>query len=44
MRDKVVFHVNGKRVEFEGNPMTRLIDILRDDLGLTGVWIAILRG
>ena len=37
MRDKVVFHVNGKRVEFEGNPMTRLIDILRDDLGLTGV-------
>lgn len=37
MRDKVVFHVNGKRVEFEGNPMTRLIDLLRDDLGLTGV-------
>lgn len=37
MRDKVVFHVNGERVEFIGNPMTRLIDVLRDDLGLMGV-------
>ncbi len=37
MLDKIVFKVNGRRVEFTGNPLTRLIDILREDLGLTGV-------
>ena len=30
------FKLNGKIVRFEGNPLTRLIDVIRDDLGLTG--------
>lgn len=32
----VEFTLNGKRVRFEGNPLTRLVDVLREDLGLTG--------
>ncbi len=28
--------VNGKRTSFVGDPMTRLIDVLREHLGLTG--------
>lgn len=30
------FKLNGKIVRFEGNPLTRLIDVIREDLGLTG--------
>jgi CO/xanthine dehydrogenase Mo-binding subunit/aerobic-type carbon monoxide dehydrogenase small subunit (CoxS/CutS family) len=30
------FVVNGKRIEYEGAPLRRLADVLRDDLGLTG--------
>ena len=33
----IVFSVNGSRVVFAGNPLTRLIDVLRDELKLTGV-------
>ena len=30
------FKLNGKIVRFEGNPLTRLIDVIRENLGLTG--------
>ena len=30
------FKLNGKIVRFEGNTLTRLIDVIREDLGLTG--------
>lgn len=33
---KINFKVNGKDVELETSPTKRLLDILRDDLGLTG--------
>ncbi|RLW68424.1 MAG: ferredoxin [spirochete symbiont of Stewartia floridana] len=33
---KLEFNVNGKRKTVETGPMRRLLDILRDDLGLTG--------
>ena len=32
----IEFTLNGRSVRFEGNPLTRLIDVIRDDLGLTG--------
>ncbi len=32
----VNFLVNGKKVEVVAHPMKRLLDVLRDDLGLTG--------
>ena len=31
------FTVNGKAVRYEGNPLARLVDVLRDELGLVGV-------
>ena len=37
MLRKIVFSVNDARVIFTGNPLTRLIDVLRDELKLTGV-------
>ena len=37
MLKTIIFHVNDERVVFSGNPLTRLIDVLRDDLKLTGV-------
>ena len=37
MLSEIVFYVNDRKVEFSGNPLTRLIDVLREDLGLTGV-------
>ena len=37
MLKSITFYVNDSRVVFSGNPLTRLIDILRDELGLTGV-------
>ncbi len=33
---KLEFNVNGKRQAVETDPMRRLLDILRDELGLTG--------
>ena len=33
---KVVCRVNGEEVTLEGHPMSRLLDVLRNDLGLTG--------
>ena len=33
---KVVCRVNGEEVMLEGHPMSRLLDVLRNDLGLTG--------
>jgi aerobic carbon-monoxide dehydrogenase small subunit len=33
---KIEFQVNGTPREFEGQPMRRLLDVLRVDLGLTG--------
>ena len=37
MLSDIVFYVNDKKTVFSGNPLTRLIDVLRDDLHLTGV-------
>ncbi len=33
---KVAFRLNGKPVSVDGAPMDRLLDVLREDLGLTG--------
>ena len=35
-RTKVVCRVNGEEVTLEGHPMSRLLDVLRHGLGLTG--------
>ncbi len=35
--NKISFTLNGKKVEFIGDPLRRLIDTLREDFGLTGV-------
>ena len=32
----IVFTVNGKKKAFKGHPFKRLIDVLREDFGLTG--------
>ena len=37
MKNKIYFKLNGKEVSVEADPMSRLLDILRDDLGMTGV-------
>lgn len=37
MTAEIKLKVNGKDVVFVGNPLRRLIDFLREDLGLTGV-------
>lgn len=34
---KIEFTLNGKKIAIETDPTRRLLDILRDDLGLTGV-------
>lgn len=34
---KIDFIVNGKRVEIDTNPARRLLDVLREDLGLLGI-------
>ncbi|MBI3371113.1 MAG: molybdopterin-dependent oxidoreductase [Betaproteobacteria bacterium] len=39
MKQQIVFKVNGKRVRYAGAPVTRLSDVLRDELGLTGTKI-----
>lgn len=36
MTERYKFTVNGRPTEAEGPPMTRLLDVLRRDLGLTG--------
>lgn len=36
MKSKVTFQVNGKQTTIEANGMTRLLDILREDLQYTG--------
>jgi carbon-monoxide dehydrogenase small subunit len=33
---RLSFHLNGRRRSFDGPPMKRLIDVLREDCGLTG--------
>ncbi|MBI4469671.1 MAG: (2Fe-2S)-binding protein [Acidobacteria bacterium] len=33
---QVSFRVNGRKVEVEAPPMKRMLDVLREDLGLTG--------
>ncbi|MGB0033868.1 MAG: (2Fe-2S)-binding protein [Candidatus Acidiferrales bacterium] len=33
---RVACHVNGKQVTFDAYPMVRLLDVLREQLGLTG--------
>ena len=32
----IEFRLNGKPVAFDGNPLKRLLDVLRDDFGITG--------
>ncbi len=34
---EVIFKVNGKDIVYKGDPLRRLIDVLREELGLTGV-------
>lgn len=34
---EISFKVNGKRIIYKGDPLRRLIDVLREELGLTGV-------
>jgi carbon-monoxide dehydrogenase small subunit len=36
MRTKTRFAVNGRAIEVDAHPMARLLDVLREDLGLTG--------
>ena len=33
----IEFTLNGEKVAYEGSPLRRLIDVLREDFGLTGV-------
>lgn len=33
---KIIFHLNGLPTEYDGPPDRRVIDLLREDLGLTG--------
>ncbi len=37
MYRQIEFRVNGNKVVYSGDPLTRLVDVLRDDLKLTGV-------
>lgn len=37
MTAEIKFRLNGKDVVFNGDPLRRLIDVLRDDFGLVGV-------
>lgn len=37
MDAKIVFRLNGNQAVFVGNPLARLVDVLREDYGLTGV-------
>ncbi len=34
---KIVFRLNGKETEYEGSPLKRLLDVLREDFEMTGV-------
>ena len=36
MKNKVSFILNNQAVEIEGSPFRRLLDVLREDLGMTG--------
>jgi carbon-monoxide dehydrogenase small subunit len=36
MSERISFRVNGRPVEVEAPPMKRLLDVLREELGLTG--------
>ena len=36
MNARIAFVVNGRQVEVKSPPMKRLLDVLREDLGLTG--------
>ena len=36
MADRTCFQVNGESVEFSGDPLVRLLDVLREQLRLTG--------
>ena len=36
MNDVIQFSVNGRPAAFDGSPMRRLLDVLREDLGLIG--------
>ncbi|MBI5208390.1 MAG: (2Fe-2S)-binding protein [Elusimicrobia bacterium] len=35
-RGELAFNINGKTARFKGHPFKRLLDVLREDLGLTG--------
>lgn len=37
MIEKIIFKLNGKQVEYCGNPSARLLHVLRDEYQLTGV-------
>lgn len=37
MFNEIKFKLNGREVSYSGNPVRRLLDVLRDDFGLIGV-------
>jgi carbon-monoxide dehydrogenase small subunit len=37
MRNKIAFYLNNKFIELEIQPTKRLLDVLREDCGLTGL-------
>ena len=36
MLSEVKFTLNGKRIIYQGDPLRRLLDVIREDLGFTG--------
>ena len=36
MLSEVKFTLNGKKIVYQGDPLRRLLDVIREDLGLTG--------
>ena len=35
-KDRIIFRLNGEEKEYAGSPLRRLLDVLREDYGLTG--------
>ena len=36
MLSEVKFTLNGKKIIYQGDPLRRLLDVIREDLGFTG--------
>ena len=44
MTERIAFTLDGARVEVQTDPMRRLADVLRNDLGLTGMKVSCTAG